>query len=485
MLKKPLLIIIFFLLLSGGLQAQKVNETDRLIKIQRLLRIYDVLKQFSGVAIVAKDGVPLYKYTAGITNFDYRVPNSLSGQFNMFGITESFTALGIMQLVQQGKINLDATVGTYLPQFTNPQIKKLTLEQLLSHSSGLTDYYKLPNYVGNFLTVTSISDLTKIIDKEPLQFEPGSMVQRSPSNYVILAAIIEKISGQSYSNYLKQYIFTPGGLNNAALYYWYESVSNKAVGYTFDDNNKPITNAAFWGAYPFGADGVYCNAEELVAFLKNLSDGKLLSNTYLDKMFTAYTDPDVGGYGLGWKIKQYADSSKVIYQSGGVQGLSTFISYSPVQKYAVVVLSNYNPNTAQFLGGMIDQALYTDDFLVPANAVAFQLNKLAQDNGFDYLISHFDELSAKNSIKIDGAWLLHGYGRDLMQKGEYTNALEIFKINLRKFPNEPVVYDGMGDCYYKMAKPEMAQYYFEEKLRKKPDDNYARSMLKMIKDYRK
>lgn len=481
---KRLLTLSIFILLVNSTYAQKISETDRMIKIQRLLRIYDVLKQFSGVAVIAKDGVPMYKYTAGITNLDYRVPNSLTAQFNMFGITESFTALGILQLVQQGKVTLSAPVGNYLPQISNPEVKKITLEQLLAHSSGLIDYYKLPDYVGNFLTVTKIDDITQIIIKEPLQFEPGTMVQRSNSNYVLLAGVIEKISGQNYNDYLKQHIFTPAGLNNASLYYWYEIVSNKAVGYTFDENNQPITNASFWGAYPFGADGIFCNAEELLLFVKNLADGKLLNKEYVNKMFTAYTDPEVGGYGLGWKIKQYADSTKVVYQSGGVQGLSTFLSYSPTQKYTVVVFSNYNPNTAQFLGGMIDQALYTDDFYVPANAAAFQLNKLAQDKGFEYVIANFDELARKNSINIDGAWILHGYGRDLMQKGEFAHALEIFKINARKFPNEPVVYDGLGDCNYKMGNPQLAVSYFEEKLRIKPDDNYARSMIKIINNQR-
>ena len=483
-MSKKVLVLGFLLLLNMSMHAQqKINETDRLIKIQRLLRIYDVLKLFSGVAVVAKDGVPLYKYTAGITNLDYLVPNSLTAQYNLFGISESFTALAVMQLVQQGKANLNAPLANYLP--TLPvELKNITLKQLLAHSSGIKDYYKIPNYVANFLNITKISDLVELIANEPLQFAPDALVQRSSSNYVLLAAVVEKLSGKPYTKYLQDHIFAPAGMKNIASYYWYEIVFNKAVGYTFDENNQPISNAAFWGAYPFGADGIFGNAEEILLYVKALNDGKLLNKEQTETMFTALTDPQAGGYGLGWKVKRYNDSTKVVYQNGGVQGLSVFLSHAPKSKYTVVVFSNYNPNTAQQIGSMIDQALYTDDFQVPANAVAFQLDKLAQDFGFDYVIANFDELTRKNGVKIDAPWLLHGYGRDLMQRNEFAKAMDIFKINARKFPNDPVIYDGLGECAFKSNQPELAIRYFEDKLRIKPGDSYATTMLRVIKERR-
>lgn len=478
----------FVLYNHQSMQAQTVEElrgwgmdVDKVIKMNRLLKAYSWLKDFSGIVLVAKDEHAVFKYTNSYANLDYKVPNSLTTRYNLSNITHVLTATIIMQLIEEGKISRFDYVKDYLPDLPLALSEKVTIHHLLTHTSGIKNYYETADYIVGFTKIKKIDDVLEIILKQPLEFAVGTKAKISQSNYVLLAKIIEILTDTPYQQYIQENIFEVAGMEDSGAYYWDETVSNKAIGYTFQKNGAPIIPANYWGAFPFGGDALYSTSEDLLKFMTAFHQHTFLSAESIKEML-AYGVPTADSTMIqyGWRTKML-NSQQVLLQNGKIEGLSVDMRYYPDDGYTIIVLSNYFEDKAIEMANRIEKVLYDDSFVVAAHPLGFFLNEIIKESGVEFVANNLNNILDTNGYELEKVWTLYSLGYDLMDAGKIDEAGEIFKINLSKFPSEPMAYDSMGAYYDKAGEYRLALQNFERKLQLSPGDKRAQSMITYLK----
>ncbi len=472
------------------------EERRMLIRVQGVLAALSSLRTFSGVVIVSKDDQPVYKYLDGYVNLDYNVPNNLTSLYNICGITETFTAVAIMQLAEKGMINLYTPINAYLPELPSEMGTMLTVHNLLTHTSGLLDYYQIPEYKENFLKINTLNDLSRLIGSQERPCNT-SVQQRSSSNYVLLGAIIERLSGMSYEDYIRENVIKKAGLQTCDLYTYQDLIENKAVGYMPDERGQMIASADFYGAYPFGADGIYCMAEDLLLLGKAIDNGILISKESLELMSKDYTIADkdsaaiaaengpsslrtASKLGYGIRTKTINNTVEAMYQGGYINGLSTQYRRYNKGAYSVVVFCNYYHNTAEMVADRLERAILNDDYLVPREPIAYYLSDLIREKGSDFVIANFENIMSERRLQLQYVWSLNELGNIYIENKKFKEAEAVLKLNAQKFPQEPIVYDSLGEVYYQSKEYVLAEQYFQAKLRIEPNDRRSKVMLEEI-----
>jgi CubicO group peptidase (beta-lactamase class C family) len=312
---------------------------------------------FSGTLLVAKDGKPIFKRAYGLASKAYNVPNRIDTKLNIASTTKMFTAVAIFQLIEQGKLSLTDTIGKILPDYPNKQVaQKVTVHHLLSHSSGLGDYHGA-QYICRKGILRQLRDYFPLFADEPLSFEPGARMQYSNAGYVLLGAIIEKISGENYFDYVRRHIFRPAGMTSTDFYETDLDTPNLATGYTnFEDKGDDYfefhlglrrNTSQIFGPKGNSQGGAFSTAEDLLRFSLALRGYKLVSAKSLELMttpkffFRKYTAGDIY-YGYGFELEN-VNGKRVIGHGGGDLGISSGIRWYPDSgNYTFAVLSNYD-----------------------------------------------------------------------------------------------------------------------------------------------
>jgi CubicO group peptidase (beta-lactamase class C family) len=195
---------------------------------------------FSGVVAVARNGTVMYERAAGIANRSRGTPMTLDTKLQIASITKIFTQVAILQLEQAGKLALTDTVGKFLPAYPNTTVRsKVTVDQLLHHRSGVGSFWNA-EFMSRHASIHTVSDYMALFDRDSLLFQPGTADEYSNGGYVLLGAIIERVSGQSYHDYVRTHIFEPAGMTGTMPYDNRRSVANAAVGYTSQELERPL-----------------------------------------------------------------------------------------------------------------------------------------------------------------------------------------------------------------------------------------------------
>ena len=304
--------------------------------------------RFSGTVLVAKDGEPIYKKAFGQANLRYHVPNQIDTKFNLGSMNKMFTGVAIAQLAEQGKLSFDDPVGKFLKDYPNKEVaEKVTIHHLLTHTSGLSDYWE-PLFNGNFTTVRTVQGYAELFWNDSLLFEPGERFQYSNAGPIVLGLIIEKISGQSYFDYCIDHIHKPAGMINSDCYEMDAVVENLAFGYTRTDmEGRPVDgprrNNMFLHAVMGGpAGGGWSTVEDLLGFARALQSGQLVGKAYVDTLTTGKEEmgPDMKyGYLFG---EEFRDGHRIVGHNGGAPGISAQLDMYVDLGYTVAVLSNYD-----------------------------------------------------------------------------------------------------------------------------------------------
>src|SRR6266536_2917387 len=193
-----------------------VRAQDKVTKIDQLVSLYNKYGQFNGSVLVADNGKVIYKKGFGLANMEWNIPNQTDTKFRLGSITKQFTATLILQLVEQGKIKLDGKLTDYLPEYRKDTGDKVTVRNLLSHTSGIPSYTSLPGFIQNQTRDPyTVSAFVKKYTSGDLEFEPGSKFSYDNSGYFLLGAIIERVTGKPYEEALKQRIFDPLGMKDS------------------------------------------------------------------------------------------------------------------------------------------------------------------------------------------------------------------------------------------------------------------------------
>lgn len=337
----------------------RVVLTDRELvpQIEKFMKKLADVDAFSGVLLIAKDGRPVFKHAYGMASKAYNVPMRTDTKLNIASATKMFTAVAIMQLIEQGKLSLDDTVGKLLPDFPNkPVAEKVTVHNLLSHSSGLGDYHGA-GYICRKGILRSPRDYYPLLADLKLSFEPGERMQYSNAGYVILGVIIEKISGASYFDYVDRHIFKPAGMTSTGFYDTDIDTPNLGTGYTnFEDKGDDYfefhlgqrrNTSLYNGAKGSSQGGAFSTADDLLRFSLALRANKLVSAKSVELLtskkyfFRKYAAGDID-YGYGFELEN-VDGKRVIGHGGGDLGISSGIRWYPDSgNYTISILSNYD-----------------------------------------------------------------------------------------------------------------------------------------------
>lgn len=295
-----------------------------------------------GVAVLAvKDGEKAYNRQFGMANMEYKIPVRENTAFSIASITKQFTGMGIMILAERGKLDYMESVVKYLPELSH-YCGDVTIRQMMNNSSGIENYYRILGRKSRLsLGVTNNDVLGLLIDENELLFSPGEKFDYSNSNYVLLAMIIERLSGLSYGDFIKQNIFLPLGMKNAYIFDEKQPIiPERAYGYNIENIS---ISCEYFDALTTGDGGIYSSVNDIYLWDQALYTDKLISRESIEAAFTPgrgnngeRLDED---YGFGWSLGTYKGSRR-LWHSGLDAGFRSLITRFPEDRLTVVLLSN-------------------------------------------------------------------------------------------------------------------------------------------------
>ncbi|MFC5449898.1 serine hydrolase domain-containing protein [Paenibacillus aestuarii] len=308
-------------------------------------------KKFNGTVLVAKDGKVFMSKGFGESNFTTHTKNDSETIFRIGSVSKSVTAVAVMQLVEQGKLNLDDPINKFFPDF--PSGDKITVHQLLSHTSGIGDEAFLEELGKEPAAYYSSAKMLEVGKRaaEKLNSDPGTKYSYSNIGYHLLGLIIEQVSHTTWDNYVNEHIIKPANMTRSGVDINEPIVRNHAVGGDPEGKPTPFMDMS----YAEAAGGLYSTVGDLLKFDQALTSEKLLSKKSFEKM----TTPVQESYGYGWvdgsKLKQSSDWK---WHNGEISGYLGFNAINTKENMEVIVLTNKEIDTKEFAleiaGGVID-----------------------------------------------------------------------------------------------------------------------------------
>ena len=320
-------------------------------------------KEFNGVVLVAKKGKLLFQQAYGYANVEEQTPNEVKTKFLIGSTTKSFTAIAIMQLWENGLVNLHAPIKEYIPEL-NDEIGQLTLHLLMKNTSGL------PVHLNRITTLEhrdiSSEELIELYNKSSLSFEPGSKFEYSNLNYQLCAIVLEKVTGQSFKKYIEEHIFTPLEMFDSGIERTRIIARNKAVGYDLE-NGKFAEAPQNYMAYALGGGDMYSTAIDLLKWDQALY-GEGLLGVAAKQLLLDGKPGAFGGYGYGFKVKDYdrsttSDSGKLVRHGGSMYGYISNVHRYLDDQVAIIVLGNVRPYPAMKITLEIEKILFGNGYL--------------------------------------------------------------------------------------------------------------------------
>ncbi|HEY7189201.1 MAG TPA: serine hydrolase domain-containing protein [Vicinamibacterales bacterium] len=302
---------------------------------------------FSGVALVAKRGTILFDEAYGNSDREKKTANTIDTRFRLGSMNKMFTAVAVLQLVQAGKIALTDPFGKYVPDYPNAAVAtKVTIHHLLTHTGGTGDFFG-PEYNAHRLELRSLNDYVALFGKRDLEFEPGSRWAYSNYGFLLLGVIIERVSGQTYYDYVADHIYTPAMMTRSGSEPESATAVDRSIGYQRTPDGRWVPNTDTLPYRGTSAGGGYSTAGDLLRFAAALTSHKLLSAEYTDLLITGKVESGPGRkYAYGFEDGRQAGEGAVGH-SGGAPGMNADLRIYPKSGYVVVVLSNFGPPAAQ------------------------------------------------------------------------------------------------------------------------------------------
>lgn len=339
--------LITLALSAGPVTAQDPERMDRIVRTSA------DANAFSGAVLVARDGEILLDRGYGFANREWLIPNDRETKFRLGSITKQFTAVAIMILNERGLVDLDAPVKTWLPD-APAAWDEVTIRRLLAHTAGVPNFTSFDDFQSRKTLPVTVDSLIARFRDHPLDFQPGEDRKYSNSGYVLLTAVIERASGQSYADFLAEAVFQPLGMSDTGYDRNAQVLPRRASGYAPTPDG--VVNADYWDmSIPQGAGGLYSTTHDLLKWQQGLFGGHLLRPASL----TLLTTPVRDQYAFGvFAVK--AEGNTTIAHSGGLDGFNTYMAYDPARRLTVVVLGNLNGPAPDSLGAAL-LALSRDD----------------------------------------------------------------------------------------------------------------------------
>lgn len=460
-------------------------KADRAAELDRIAKAYHAIGQLDGAVLVADQGKVVYHRAFGLANREWQIPHGTDTAFRVASLTKQFTATMIMQLAEQGKLRLDDAIGKYVPEL-NPEIgQRVTLHQLLNHTSGIVDYANFPGFWARRLgeKVPKVDFLA--IMNRPLEFEPGSRGHYSSSNYTLLGWVLEKQTGKPFGAALDQMILRPLGLARTSYDAPDRIIPRKAEGYVRTlGSYRPAD--PLWIPNVGAGGGVASTTGDFFKLDRALAGSALLTPESKRQMFTPYIKDDVWGdlgYGYGWLVgtRTIAGKPRLVHEHGGnANGFRTLVTRYPDEgKLVVIFLNEGNGNKGPEIYRMrsdFTDALYGKPVPLPKPPLHELLAQEIRRLGDQAALARFDALLSKSGKPADANGL-NRLAYQYADAGKAATGIAILKHASALFPQDGNLHDSMGELYLLSGDKAGSAAAYRRALELDPANANARDML--------
>jgi CubicO group peptidase (beta-lactamase class C family) len=501
-MKKSLFFLLYCVLFASNVFGQGIG-----MRLDTFFRSLYQDDEINGNVLVAEKGVVLYQKSFGFADFEKKIENNGSTEFALASISKVFTSTAVLQLRDRGKFRLDDPIIKYLPDFPYPEI---TIRNLLSHTSGLPDYElyeeqinKTPNKVFSNKDVLPSLKMWK----KPLAFKPGEKWRYSKTNFCLLALMDEQLSGITFQQYIRKYVFDKAKMNSTFFLKNFEQIAErqKATNYEYPflfsakfqdvDSMRKYRWRTYNAGGFVGQGNIITTGSDMLKFDNALYNGKLLKQSTLSEAFTPVklnngqnNKADIGignaSYGLGWFIFTDTSSGKIVWHTGGQPGaLSIFIRN--ISKRQTVIMFDNTFHRSLYGNGISAMAIFNN------KEVIIRKKSLVRDYGQQLVTEGVDGAFCK--LQILKADSIHYYlnedevnelGLQLLYSANFVNheylSLETLKLNTLLFPASFNTYDSYGEALAKVGKTNAAISMYTKSIELNPNNAGGKRALKFL-----
>jgi len=452
---------------SASYAQNKASQIDSL-----MLKLYN-RGQFNGSVLVAEHGDVIYKKGFGKANFKKALDYTPATPSYLASLTKQFTAMAIMMLAENKKLSYKDKLSKYFPEFPT-YAEKITIRNLLNHTSGIPDYFGLGIVHPGLRNDEVLKGLIKL---DTPDFQPGEKFEYSNSGYVLLAMIVEKVSGVPFNIFLKKNIFDPLKMDNTVVLDTSNpEIKNKAHGYDIfgnDYDNDILT---------MGDGGIYSAVEDLFKWDQALYTEKLVKQSTLNEAFkpAVLIDGDTSYYGFGWGIVD-DNGKKIVTHAGELNGFNTIFLRQTTDHNTIIFLTNIGGTKRKEIRDAIYHILDGKAYTLPKLSIAKIMYKKLNESDIASVIQFFDSVKNINDPNYEiNEREINLLGYQLLYENKINEAIEVFKKNTETFPSSSNTFESLGEAYMKEGNNKLAITSFKKALEIDPKNPDALKLLKQL-----
>jgi CubicO group peptidase (beta-lactamase class C family) len=467
-------------LLAQG-ACSRTNDPSQ--NLSRLMEQYHEIGQFDGSALVARAGSVVFERGLGEANREWGNLNDTDTKFRLGSVTKSITATLTLRLIDECLLDLSGTVSSYLPEFREDVGSKVTVHQLLTHSSGIPlPQLSMDDYWDLFQRRLTTEEIVRTLCSEDVRFEPGERFQYSSAGYMILGAIIERVTGQTYAEALRERVLHPAGMLGTGVDDPELILPHRATGY---QTNWGLGTARYkYMPSSFSSGSLYSTVDDLYRWNRAIDSGLLLSDEARRLMFTRHLEIDREYTGYGWFLDswQVGDTvMEVAYHGGDVSGFSAFVLRTLDSGDLVVLLSNQEGLKYNEIALNLLRVLHDQPAIPPKPYVADLLRHAVLSGGLDRGRQVYGELRSRglDQYDIDEDELLE-LGEDLAAVGRIAEARAVLEIAVELHPSSLDSLTSLAEAQLESGDLDGAASSSRRALELEPDNPHAAAMLENI-----
>lgn len=432
---------------------------------------------FSGTVLVARDGTPVFRRSYGMASHELAVPNTNETAYNLASITKPFTALLIMMMQEEGRLNVGDLACTYLTDCPETW-RTITIQQLLTHTSGIESYSRLPQWDEELDTrVFWRGGAAMMMRDQPLRFSPGTGWRYSNTGFDLLGLIVERVSGKALPEMYRDRILSPLGMDRSGFHTSRLVVPGAATGYyslgsTFINTTPQSSSSAY------GASGLFGTVDDLLKWDQALYSNRLISAASYEQMIADSSNE----YGFGWEMRTWLGRRQYGHAGSG-GGFSNLIGRFIDDRLTVIVLSNSDEASANATARDLAAIYFGEEYRLPVEGRKAQFLDAIQADGLEAAIQLYQQMKAAEpeaeAFKTDELLVTAGY--DLHGVPMMDQARRVFEFALEQFPRSAYSHDGLADIAAAEGDNATAIRHFETSLAIDPTNEYAVEGLERVR----